>query len=562
MEIFVGGNKVTLTQKNFVAKGGEGQIFHRDKVAYKIYEDLTKMIPPAKIGELESLNDPCIVRPKELILNNKKQAIGFTMDWVGGANHPLCKLFTSKFQRDNGIVIDQIVALVEKIKNVTTFIHEHDCLIVDGNELNYLVKDDFVTPLFIDVNSWKTPSYPATAIMPSIRDWTTDTFTPLTDWFSFAIVSFQLFVGIHPYKGKHPGYRKNDFNSRVRDGVSVFNPQVKLPPTTRDFSLIPSSYKDWYYQMFENKDRKPPPALPGEAGVVQVTVQVITSTDAFEVTLIKDYGEEILFHNPDFDITKTESKIFIGKTDYKVSKGVEIIFVSPQQIPVFVKIEDGMAKFKSAKSGYTMRGNDIACTEMMIVSNTLFLKNGMKLIEMDFKEMSQNIIPIPKTTWTVEPLSSQMFGNVIYQSVLGKAFLCIPEPGPGKSKFHIVRVPEIDDHRIIEARYENQICCIIAHTGTEYERIIIVFDKNFQKYTLRIIQGIDYTPLNFAVLDNGVCVMIPEDNVVELFLNRMDKQEVKRLEDPQIDSSMRLLKDGTRIKFFRDTNLYSIKMKK
>lgn len=209
-----------------------------------------------------------------------------------------------------------------------------------------------------------------------------------------------------------------------------------------------------------------------------------------------------------------------------------------------------------------MRGNDIACTEMMIVSNTLFLKNGMKLIEMDFKEMSQNIIPIPKTTWTVEPLSSQMFGNVIYQSVLGKAFLCIPEPGPGKSKFHIVRVPEIDDHRIIEARYENQICCIIAHTGTEYERIIIVFDKNFQKYTLRIIQGIDYTPLNFAVLDNGVCVMIPEDNVVELFLNRMDKQEVKRLEDPQIDSSMRLLKDGTRIKFFRDTNLYSIKMKK
>jgi hypothetical protein len=562
MEIFVGGKKVTLTQKNFVAKGGEGQIFHRSNVAYKIYEDLTKMIPPAKIGELNLLDDPCIVRPKDLIMNNKKQPVGFTMDWVGDSNHPLCKLFTTKFQRDNGIIIDQIIALVEKIKEVTNFIHNHNCLIVDGNELNYLVKGDFVTPLFIDVNSWQTPSYQATAIMPSIRDWSTDTFTQLTDWFSFAVVSFQLFVGIHPYKGKHPKYRKNDFASRVRDGISVFNPQVNLPPTTRDFSLIPSSYKDWFYQMFENKDRKPPPTLPGEAGVIQVTIQVITSTDAFEVTLIKDYGEEILFHNPEFDITKTKSKIFIGKTDYRVSKGVEILFVSPQQIPILVKIQDGMAQFKCLQAGYVMKGNNIACTEMMIVNNTLYLKNGMKLIEMDFKEMSQNIIPMPKTTWTVEPLSSQILSNVIYQSVLGKAFLCIPEPLSGKSRFHNIRIPEIDSHRVIEAKYENQVCCLITHTGKEYERVIIVFDKSFQKYTLRIIQGIDYIPLNFTVLDNGVCVMIPEDNVVELFLNRMDKQEVKRIEDPQIDSSMRVLKDGTRIKFFKDNSLYTMKMKK
>jgi hypothetical protein len=563
MEIFVGGNKVTLTQKNFVAKGGEGQIFHKDKIAYKIYEDLSKMIPPAKIGELESLDNPCIVRPKELIINGKKQPVGFTMDWVGGKNHPLCKLFTSKFQRDNGIVLDQIIALVERIKKVTHYIHDHKCLVVDGNELNYLVKQDFITPLFIDVNSWQTPSFPATAIMPSIRDWTTDEFTQLTDWFSFAVVSFQLFVGVHPYKGKHPNYRKNDFTNRIRDGVSVFNPQVSLPPTTRDFSLIPSAYKDWYYQLFENRDRKLPPMLPGEAGVVQVTVQIITGTDAFEVTMIKDFGDEILFHNPEFDITKTTSKIFIGKTDYRVSPNVEMLFVSAKQIPLLIKIEDGVAKFKCLKSGYTIKGAALACSEMMIVDNTLFLKNGMKLIEMDFKEMSQNIIPLPKTTWTVEPLASQIFGNVIYQSVLGKAFLCIPQPVPGnKSKFHIVRVPEIDNHRVIEARYENQICCLITHTGREYERVIIIFDKSFQKYTLRTIQGIDYTPLNFAVLDNGVCVMIPEDNVIEIFLNRMDKQEVKRIEDPKIDSSMRLLKDGTRIKFFKDNCLYSMTMKK
>ena len=167
MEIFVNGKAVTLTQQNFVAKGGEGKIFQRGDTAYKIYEELTKMIPPAKIGEL-NVPDPNVIKPIDLIMNRKKQNIGFTMEWLGDDNVALCKLFTSKFQKDNGIVNDQIIELVENIKKTTQTIHSNQCLIVDGNELNYLVKQDFVTPLFIDVNSWKTRSYPPTAIMPSM----------------------------------------------------------------------------------------------------------------------------------------------------------------------------------------------------------------------------------------------------------------------------------------------------------------------------------------------------------------------------------------------------------
>src|SRR4030042_7024396 len=139
-----------------------------------------------------------------------------------------------------------IIHLVENIKKLIYFVHDKNCLIVDGNELNYLVNNDFITPYMIDVNSWQTPSYNATAIMPSIRDWSTTTFSELTDWFSFAIISFQLFIGVHPFKGTHKKYRRNDFVNRVKDSVSVFNSQVSLPPSARDFNLIPGSYKDWY----------------------------------------------------------------------------------------------------------------------------------------------------------------------------------------------------------------------------------------------------------------------------------------------------------------------------
>jgi hypothetical protein len=110
----------------------------------------------------------------------------------------------------------------------------------------------------------------------------------------------------------------------------------------------------------------------------------------------------------------------LGKTDYKVSPNVELIITPLEQIPILVKIEDGIAKFKSLQSGYEVKGAQLACTDMMIINNTLYLKNGQKLIELNFRVSDTNILPAVKTVWTVEPLSSQIMGNVIYQSVLGK----------------------------------------------------------------------------------------------------------------------------------------------
>ena len=561
MEVFVNGKTVNLGQHNFVAKGGEGSIFQKGDLAYKIYEHLTKMIAPAKIAEL-NIPDPNVIRPLDLVMNKKKQNIGFTMEWLGDDNIALCKLFTSKYQTDNSITNDHIIKLVENIKKTTTTIHECKCLIVDGNELNYLVKPDFVTPLFIDVNAWQTPSYPPTAIMPSIRDWANESFSPLTDWFSFAIVAFQLFVGIHPFKGKHKSYRKNDFINRVKDRVSVFNSGVSLPPTTRDFNLIPSRYKDWFYKLFENGDRFPPPTLPGEVGKMQVIVKLVKSTGSFEIVSIQEFDGEILFHNPDYQFTKTEDKIYLGKTDYKINQGVELLITPLEKVPILVKIENGIIKFKCLQTGYNIKDANLACTDMMIINNTLFLKNREKLIELNFRVVANNILPAVKTVWNVEPLSSQIFSSVIFQSVLGKAFICIPIPfDDRKSQFHIKAVPELDNYRIIEAKYQNKICVFIGHNGNEYNRLIFVFDDSFSTYRCRIVKGVDYIPLNFAVLDNGVCIMITEDDGVEVFLNRIDKPDVKRIEDQDIDNTMRLFKDGTRLKFFKEKSIYSMKMK-
>jgi len=560
MLIYVRGQKVNLSQKDYVTKGGEGSIYRKGGIAYKIYEDLKKMIPIAKIGELGTLDNPSIVRPTDVAFNDKKYEVGFTMDWLDGDIVALCKMFTNTFRDNNGIENDHVIELVENMKAVIQFIHDRKFLIVDGNELNYMVADDFVTPYFIDVNAWQTPSYPATAIMPSIRDWTNrDDFTVMSDWFSFAIVSFQLFIGIHPFKGKHSGYKKNDFIGRISDCVSVFNSSVSLPPTARDFNLIPSAYKDWYFNLFENGARRLPPQLPGTAGKIQVRVHLIQSTDNFDIRELHEYIGDVLYHNATLDVTKTKEKLYIGRADYKISPNTEVVFTPLENHPILVKIEDKRVHFKSLVLDDPKL--DIECTDMMIVNNTLFLKNREKLMEVKFKVLNGKIHAMIKTTWTIEPNSSQIFSGVVVQSVLGKTYLAIPLPTFDKSSFIIKAIPELDDFQIMDGKYENKICVLTGHKGGTYSRFVVIFDDKFNKYTFRSEDDIDYAPINFTCLDNGVCVLITDDDAIEIFLNRIDKDSVKRIEDPTINSTMRLCKDGTRVKFFRDNKVYEIKMR-
>jgi len=559
MEVFVNGQKVSLNQRNFVAKGGEGSIFKRNGTAYKIYEDISKMVPVEKLKELKNLDHPHIVRPIDLVINEKKHAIGFTMEWVGDNNYALCKLFTNTFRESNNINDSMTLELVENIKKTTTFIHEHNCLIVDGNELNYLVAPDFITPFFIDVNAWQTKNFPASAIMPSVRDWATDTFNILTDWFSFAIITFQLFTGIHPFKGKHKDFRPNDFRGRIMKNMSVFNPQVSLPPTVRDFNLIPAAYKDWYYNLFENGKRSAPPILPGQSGKVHVKIILIKSTDNFEISEVKEYDSDILYHNGTTEITKTKDKIWIRKTDYSIDTGEELLITAPYQIPVICKIERKALSIRTLDNTYKIKNIDLTCTDKMIIENNLYVKNEEKLIQLDFTLMGQNLLPIIKKVWNIEPYSSQLFSNIVVQSVLGKTYLAIPNPI--KDTFHIVPVHELDKYKIIDAKYDNLISVFTLNYNGVYSRCVVKFNDAFTSYKIRIEDQIDYEAINFICLAQGICIMIYSDTV-EIFFNRFDKDDIKKISDPQINSSMRLCKDGTKVRFFQGNKLYNFAMRK
>jgi DNA-binding helix-hairpin-helix protein with protein kinase domain len=258
-----GKGAIQLSSRDFKAQGGEGAIFVKGSTAYKIYSDPQKTISPEKIQELSALTEPNIIRPLELLLDGKNRQIGYSMRYAG-QSLLLCQLFPRAFRQRHNLTPDVTLQLVRKLQNGVRRVHSNGILIVDLNDLNFLVAEYFRELYFIDVDSYQTPSFPATVLMESVRDRQAQTFTTGSDWFSFAVVSFQMLVGIHPFKGTYAPFdnlsdKAKKLDERMRANISVLHTGVSVPATCLPFSVIPRAYLDWYNAVFETGKRIAPP---------------------------------------------------------------------------------------------------------------------------------------------------------------------------------------------------------------------------------------------------------------------------------------------------------------
>lgn len=565
MKVFIKGDKeISLTKNDFIAKGGEAEIYGKGNQVYKIYHSLNKVIPEAKIKELQLLNHDNILNPQKILLQ-KNNVIGFTMKRIKNSE-PLCKLFTNGFRDREGIKQDQIIELIKNMKNTISFIHKNKCLIVDGNELNYLVNTkNWIQPYFIDVDSYQTPHFPATAIMFSIKDFHAKQFSELTDWFSFAIIACQLLVGIHPFKGKHPEFKKKDMIERMKNNVSIFNSKTRVPNSTRDFNLIPSNYLDWFKELFENGVRTSPPDSMDSILPRVMKKKIIQANNQFYIKLLNDFKSNILFHKIyyNFQITKTNSHTYINNDINYTDVKTEVLFTVKNMIPIFIKIDKNNEMiFYTTNKNYEVKAPGIYVENFMIINNTLYIKNEGKLVEIKFIEGKNIINIVINKVWQIMPESSQLFSCIVYQSLLGKPFLTIPKPNEnGQSLCYNVFVPELEDYTIIDAKCDENICILIGFKGGVYFRIKIKFNDKFDKYLFEVAQT-DNNMINFVVLDNGVVVSIIEDGIMQLESKNYTSNKITEINNNVIESSMKLFKDGVSLGFYKDDKVYSIKMNK
>src|ERR1051326_4516522 len=134
-----------LGKSEFKAQGGEGAVYVKGSRAFKIYADPSRCITQAKIDELSALVQPNIIRPLELIIDSHNRPVGYAMRAVGKA-YALCQLFPKAFRQRNNLTPELTLRLVRQLQTGVSHIHNHGILIVDLNEMNFLVSADLKEP--------------------------------------------------------------------------------------------------------------------------------------------------------------------------------------------------------------------------------------------------------------------------------------------------------------------------------------------------------------------------------------------------------------------------------
>jgi len=523
------------TTKDFVAQGGEGSIFRVSRThGIKIYHDPQRVVPIPKIRELAAIRDPRVILPEEPLFGDSQKScyVGHTFRFVDSST-PLSPLFTKGFRRREAITNPMIHDLILKCREVIERIHKAQTLIVDLNEGNILVGPDFVSPWFIDTDSYQTPNFPARAIAEVIMDpiahgkWTEG-----SDWFSFAVLVCKLLIGIHPYQGQHPCGK--DLLTRMQLGISIFDPATKLPPACFPMSDVPSAYMDWMKAIFVSGKRLEPPASMSGAPILLQPI-LIHATNLREVAVLTTSEEirKILYaDSPQRHVVLGQNKLWIdGGKSRPAPQGPCAVLDVQGRILLSLDAEGNLTG--EDLDGSRQVTTQIAAQSLMSADGRIFARMGESITEIRGTCLNNRVFLTAHSFSTVMPQATRMDPGVITQNAFGSPLFMV-FPSKDTSVRAIVR--ELEHHTVLGALSSKGVLLVSTRKGTRYFRHVLRFDSS-GAYDLRTEETpVPYEP-SMAVLDTGVCaVSVPHEEKLEIFLNHRGHPATKIVTDPLIAS--------------------------
>lgn len=552
--------QLRLGKSEFKAQGGEGAVYVKGSNAYKLYADPSRCITQAKIDELSALVQPNIIRPLELIIDGHNRPVGYSMRAIGKA-HSLCQLFPKAFRLRNNLTPELTLRLVRQLQTGVSHVHSRGILLVDLNEMNFLVSADFKELFFIDVDSYQTPSFAATVLMESVRDRHAKAFSSDSDWFSFAVVSFQMFVGIHPFKGTYAAFQNlpdnaTKLDARMRANVSVLHQDVSVPAACLPFSVIPPNYLDWYRAVFEQGRRLPPPqAAQALINVAPLATRAIASR-TFDVREVREFDSDIIWH--DGVITLTERSVYFnGRQTARPPFDVKVI-VTPRRHRLIAAYHDGaQLRFKDLTFDREIE-TQIDGEEVMLSHGQLYIKQNEHIFAIDFIELANNTLLGLRSVANVMMSATRVFDGVAIQNLLGANYGSIPSPGGG---CYQVRLAELDGAQIVNAKLYRNVLIVVVTTAGRYDKFVFRFAKDFGSYDVRTLPDVATSDIDFTVLDTGVVLhLIDDDNKLEVFAATNDSTKLSVFADEALKDDLKLFHTGKQALLAKGRRLYTFKL--
>lgn len=560
MKVKANGIKYDLNEDNS-ASGGEGVVYFTSGLAFKIYHDPKKMIPIGKLKELSSLNKDNIIKPLDLVYNLKDEIIGYTMNHINNTVS-LSRLVTTDYQNQNNITNKEIVNVIQQMRETLSYIHSKNKLVVDVNDSNILI-DKNLKVFFIDVDSYQTESYPATAIQEFAKDFsiTNNKFTIMSDWYSFSLLAVKLFIGIHPYKGRWNKYNKraneNTLKERSINNISIFNDDVILPNSVRDLSLIPKNYYDYFIDIFEKGKRLIPPENLSNSGYSKKEI-LLKSTSKLNIIKLVELQNVITNVINGFrkELINTIDGVYFEGNKTELSFGNKAFIFNNDQ-PFIMKEENGNVSSYDLKNRTKEHHNLLFANEVFSFNNILYTIHEDKINEIGFLNMGKQKLIIEKT-FNINKNQMELHDGVIIQKLMGKTFTYILGE---KNKLPTLSIKEFNNIKIINAKYINKVLMVTSLNKLGgYDVLILKINDFMDDYKIVDKYESDSPNINFTVNDKGVVILIKEDGLINILFNNFKNDKITEVKDDQIRTDMKLFSDYNVVKFFHGKSIYSISM--
>ncbi|MBM4375187.1 MAG: hypothetical protein FJ095_08890 [Deltaproteobacteria bacterium] len=567
MKVFVRGQgSVALEPGDFVARGGQASIYAKGDVAFKIFTDPTAMVPVGKLQELAAIRDPDVVRPDALVQDESTgRALGYTMRYLRDTRS-LCQVIPPAYRQRHGLDANTSLALVERLRQVFVSVHQAGALVVDANELNFLVDARHARVFAIDVDSYETRSYPASAITPAIQDPLgydprgTPVFSEASDWFSFAVLAFELFIGAHPYRGSHPEHAT--LLDRMKHHASAFDPRVKLAPSALPLDVIPAPYRDYLHAVLQEgaRDEAPPciAASPAEprpftrpvavGGSASLSLDMLITAPS-RVRAVHELGDGTVRIECHDALLDGEGRRLADLAPERLA----LVFSPRYGRPVTVERRPrGLALYDVDTQSYVEPPGQL--DEVTVGGGRLFGRVSDSLLELALLEVGGSVIVTPRLVARVWPRATRLFPGLAVQSLLGASYLSLLGSDGGARQ---LRVRELDGYRLVDAHADRAVVVALVADAGRLDRLTLRVDPSTGSYDARWSRDVDADVPDLVVLDRGLCLAKADPDRLEVYAATPGALELRTLEDPRL-GELRLARSGGAALAFRGESVYRL----
>lgn len=558
MKLLVEGvGEVALSQRDFLAQGGEASVYVRGDTAYKVYLDPKRALTRGKYQELSPLaaKAPEVVVPERLLIDQGSGEIrGYTMRFLRG-KWILCQVFPRAFRDRQGLTPAWAKAFATRLRSTLLRIHECGVLVVDLNEMNVLVSGAAGDLALLDADSFQTRSFPATALMESVRDRHAKNFSKGTDWFAFAVVTFQAFCGIHPYKGTHPTVRGLD--ARMAGNLSVFRKEVRIPPAAYAVDVIPKGWRTWYKAVFEDILREPPPEQmewtpPPTPPTSRPTAAPIQGLTMRSIAAFNEPIEEVWERGGKLAVL-TRFWLYVDGRASPSPKDVRAVGFVPATGEAVMLTADGV--HRTAVQETSAIG--VIVGPAMSHDGVLYTQSFDRILTLGLHDRHDKLLVTTTVALDCLPHATKLYPGVVIQDLLGsKHASFFPRPGV----VHQARL-ELEGYTVLDAKYDRGVLIVIAAKSGRIDRFIFRFGADPMTRSLEIIEDVGtQATANFAALDNDVAVLLDEHDRLQAF-HRTPSPRLKVLTvDPKgaLGPAPRLLRVGGKLAAIRGHELIQV----